>query len=66
MGIPGTIHGLRSSFRTWAAEAGYRREVCEAALGHRTGNAIEVAYSRTDYLEQRRQLMKRWGEYVTG
>ena len=66
LGIPGTIHGLRSSFRTWAAEAGYPREVCEAALGHRTGNAIEVAYSRTDYLEQRRQLMKHWGEYVTG
>lgn len=44
--IPGTIHGLRSSFRTWPAEAGYPREVCEAALGHRTGSAVEVAYSR--------------------
>ena len=65
LGIPGTIHGLRSSFRTWAAEAGYPREICEAALGHRTGNAVEVAYSRTDYLEQRRQLMKHWGEYLT-
>ncbi|MDE0122114.1 MAG: tyrosine-type recombinase/integrase [bacterium] len=64
--IPGTIHGLRSSFRTWAAEAGYPREICEAALGHRTGNAVEVAYSRTDFLEQRRELMNHWGEYLTG
>ena len=33
LGIDGSVHGLRSSFRDWAAETGAPREVAEAALG---------------------------------
>ena len=59
-------HGFRSSFRTWCAEAtDAPREVAETALAHVVGGSVERAYRRTDYLEQRRDLMERWAEHVT-
>ena len=64
LGIKGTIHGLRSSFRDWAAESGTPREVAEAALAHKVRSATEAAYARTDYLERRRELMQAWAEYI--
>ena len=60
-------HGFRSSFRTWCAEAtDTPREIAETALAHISGSAVELAYRRTDYLEQRRVLMERWADHVTG
>ena len=50
-----TTHGFRSAFRDWAGDAtSVPREVAEAALAHRVGNATELAYRRTDALEKRR------------
>ena len=54
-----TVHGFRSTFRDWAAEAGVSREIAEACLAHATGNAVERAYLRTKFLEQRRAVSKR-------
>ena len=65
LAIPGTVHGLRSSLRTWAADQGYPREVCESVLGHRTGGPVELSYSRTDYLARRRELMEAWAEHIS-
>lgn len=60
-------HGFRSSFRTWCAEAtDTPREIAEAALAHVSGNAVERSYRRTDFLEKRRVLMKRWAVHVSG
>ncbi|MEO3416813.1 integrase arm-type DNA-binding domain-containing protein [Roseovarius sp. CAU 1744] len=60
-------HGFRSSFRTWCAEATDAPEqVAETALAHVTGSKVERAYRRTDFLEQRRVLMERWADHVTG
>ena len=60
-------HGFRSSLRTWLAEAtDAPHEVAETMLGHVTGSAVERAYRRTDFLEQRRVLMERWGNHVVG
>jgi integrase len=62
-----TIHGFRSSFRDWCAErTTYPRELCEQALGHAIGNAAELAYRRTDWLERRRALMAEWAEFLYG
>ena len=59
-----TSHGFRSTFRDWAGEAtGHPREVCEAALAHAVGDAVELAYRRGDALEKRRVLMCDWAEY---
>ena len=60
-------HGLRSSFRDWAAEqTDARHDVVESALAHAVGNATEAAYLRSDLLELRRRLMEEWGEFLKG
>jgi integrase len=60
-----TVHGFRSAFRDWCGEeTSYPREVCEQALAHATGNAVEQAYRRGDALEKRRALMEAWGSYI--
>jgi integrase len=60
-----TVHGFRSSFRDWAGEAtSFPREICEAALAHATGDAVERAYRRGDALEKRRKLMASWAQFL--
>lgn len=62
-----TVHGFRSSFSTWAAEkTDHPREVVEACLAHATGNAVELAYKRTDFYEKRRQVMEDWAAFCFG
>lgn len=58
------IHGIRSMGRTWMAEHGVDFAVAEASLAHVEHNAVVRAYSRTDYLEQRRKVLEAWDEYV--
>jgi integrase len=59
-----TVHGFRSAFSTWARElTDYPREIVEACLAHASGDAVELAYRRTDFLDKRRALMEQWGEY---
>lgn len=61
-----TRHGFRSSFRDWAGECThYPREVCEMALAHDERDQTEGAYSRTDFLDKRRLLMKDWCGFLT-
>jgi len=55
-----TAHGFRSSFRDWASEHGYSRDLAEKALAHTIKNNTEAAYHRTDLLEQRRAMMETW------
>ena len=59
-----TVHGFRSTFRDWAAEAThYQNHVIEMALAHAIGNAVEAAYRRGDLFEKRRALMSDWAAY---
>lgn len=59
-----TAHGFRSSFRDWASEHGYARDLAERALAHTVANKVEAAYHRTDLLEQRRPMMEKWANHV--
>ena len=60
-------HGLRSSFRDWAAEkTNAPHAVMEKVLAHSVANATEAAYFRSDLLEQRRPLMDEWSEFLEG
>lgn len=61
-----TIHGFRSSFRDWASENGYPRDLAERALAHTIASQSEAAYHRTDLLEQRRPMMESWASFVHG
>lgn len=62
---PAVPHGLRSSFRDWAAErTNYPRDMAEMALSHSVGNDVERAYRRTDMIEKRRQMMEDWAKFL--
>ena len=56
---------MRSSFRSWAAEACIPREVAELSLGHAV-KGVEGAYQRSDLLAARAEVMERWGRHVSG
>jgi integrase len=59
-----TVHGFRATFRSWAgACTTHPRDVCEQALGHAIGNAVEVAYMRDSLLAKRRVLMADWADF---
>jgi integrase len=61
-----SVHGFRSTFRDWAAErTATPREICEQALAHTIGNAVEAAYRRGDLFDKRRRLMDAWAEYCS-
>ena len=65
LGVQGTVHGMRSSFREWAAEqTNYPRELCELSLAHVNRNRVEAAYQRSDLLEKRRGLMVDWVSFL--
>jgi integrase len=59
-----TVHGFRSAFRDWTGDrTAFPREIAEAALAHRVGDATELAYRRNDALDKRRKLMEAWAQY---
>ncbi len=61
-----TVHGWRSTLRTWAAErTDFPREIAEAALGHHVGDETERAYLRTSFFDKRVELMTQWAEFLT-
>ena len=64
LGVAGTVHGFRTSFRTWAAEQpDINRQVAELALAHRV-RGVEGVYQRSDLFDQRREVMEAWSEVV--
>ena len=60
-----TVHGFRTSFKTWCMETTDTPwAVGEAALAHTLGNSTEQAYARSDLFERRRELMQTWGDFL--
>lgn len=60
-----THHGLRSTGRTWLRDQEVAHEVAEDCLAHVTGTATERSYLRGDFLEQRKEIMRKWWEFIT-
>jgi integrase len=60
-----TVHGMRSAFRTWAAEqTSFPHEIAELALAHTVGDAVVRAYKRTDLFDWRSRLMQAWCDFL--
>lgn len=60
-----TVHGFRASFRTMADEQ--LREpahLLEHQLAHAVKDPNGRAYNRTKHLDDRRELMQRWSDYL--
>ena len=63
-GVASTLHGFRSSVRSWMAESGVPAEVAEACLAHVPRSQVVQAYQRSDLLTRRAAVMQAWGEYL--
>ena len=66
-GLKARPHGFRTSLRVWLedqTDASF--EAKETMVQHTIGGAVERAYRRTDYLEQRTPLYERWARFVAG
>ena len=59
-----TVHGFRATFSTIANEAGFHGDIIEKALAHEPRNKVRAAYNRSEYLEQRRELMQWWADLL--
>ena len=58
-------HGWRAIFRTLADEVLQERvDIIEAQLAHQVNDALGRAYNRTSFINERRELMNRWGQYL--
>jgi integrase len=64
LGTNATTHGMRASFRMWAADQGIAFEVAEQCLAHTVGSAVVQAYQRSSMLERRRPVMDAWASFV--
>lgn len=61
-----TVHGFRSTFRDWCAEApgnAFAKEVCEHAPAHGLPDRVEAAYRRGDLFDKRIVLMQQWANF---
>jgi integrase len=61
-----TVHGFRSSARSWMADQGVPFELAEAALAHTVGNGVVQAYQRSSMLERRRPVLAAWAKFISG
>jgi len=62
-----TMHGIRHTASTILNESGlFRPDVIEKALAHNDKNSIRATYNKASYLEERKQLMQWWADYLDG
>ena len=60
-----TGHGFRAMARTILHERlRIKPEVIEHQLAHRVPDALGTAYNRTRFLDDRRQMMQQWADYL--
>jgi integrase len=61
-----TVHGFRTTFRTWAQEeTDFEEEIVEHCLHHITGDDAEKAYKRGEALRKRRIVMQAFADFAT-
>lgn len=61
-----TAHGFRAMARTLIAERlpGIADGVIEAQLAHGKTGPLGMAYDRSEFMDQRRQMMETWADYL--
>ena len=59
-----TPHGIRSIGRTWMEQQKVPEKVAEACLSHFNMTAVVKAYVRYDYIDERRDVMQQWCNFV--
>jgi integrase len=60
-----TVHGFRSSFEDWGAEAtSFPRDLVKLCTAHDKRTQTDKAYQRSNLLARRREVMEAWSDYV--
>lgn len=60
-----TAHGFRAMARTLLQEElKYSVHLIEMQLGHRVADMHGRAYNRTEFLDERREMMQAWANYL--
>lgn len=59
-----TGHGFRAVASTVLNEMNFRADVIERQLAHCERNEVRGAYNRAEYLQERREMMQHWGNYL--
>lgn len=60
-----TGHGFRAlAMSTIKEKLGYRHEVVDRQLAHAPGNKVDRAYDRAKFLDDRREMMQKWADYM--
>jgi integrase len=60
-----TGHGFRAMARTILHERmSIDPYVIEHQLAHKVPDALGAAYNRTKFIEQRREMMQKWADYL--
>jgi integrase len=67
MGYDGSTmvgHGFRATASTLLHELGWQPEIIELQLAHKQRNQVAAAYNRSARLEERREMMQAWSDYL--
>jgi integrase len=62
-----TGHGFRATARTMLEEQlKWDPKIMEAQLAHSVSDSLGTSYNRTQFLEQRKEMMQVWADYLDG
>jgi len=61
-----TTHGLRHTASTQLHEQGYKSDIIERQLSHGERNKIKATYNHAQYLDERREMMNEWSDFLDG
>lgn len=57
-------HGFRHFASTQLNEMGFRGDVIERQLAHKDKDAIRAIYNQAQYLDERKEMMQKWADYL--
>ena len=60
-----TVHGFRSTFVDWARANRFPAHLIDLQLDHVLGNKVGQAYGHDKLIEERRAMMRQWGDYCS-
>ena len=59
-----SAHGFRATASTLLNERGFAPDLIELQLAHAERNRVRAAYNRAQRLNDRRQMMQQWADYL--
>lgn len=57
-------HSFRATASSLLNEMGFNPDAIERQLSHKDDNQVRAAYNRAQYLEERRDMLQQWADYL--